>query len=105
MIRTLFIALFLLCGTVATAQNYNTDSTVNGRYYELDDSRTVRVKGYFKDTLRHRVWREYDAQGIITRKIKYRRGRVIWVNIYRNGILYQTIDRKGRIRTRSNCGC
>ncbi len=88
----------------AQEMNYASDSTQDGKYYVLDSGKVV-LKGNFQDTVRTGIWREYDYQGTITKKYKYKKGKVVWMKIYRNGILYQSIDRKGRIYTKSKCGC
>lgn len=103
--RAIVFFLFCLLANSGFSQEYPSDSTKDGVYYVLGDSNQVILKGAFKDTVRVGIWREYDAQGIISKKYKYKKGKVRWMKIYRSGILYQTIDRKGRIYTKSDCGC
>jgi antitoxin component YwqK of YwqJK toxin-antitoxin module len=63
------------------------------------------LKAAYKDTLRHGIWIEYDALGIVTRKTKYIRGKIRWVYIYKNARLIETIDKKGKRRKMKDCGC
>ncbi len=92
--------VFLQVGVSAAS-----DSTHDGRYRQYNDSGQLIFSGKYKDTLRHGTFKEYDSTGLLIRKTRYRKGRMIWMQIYRNGKMIEVIDRHGNIRKTKKCGC
>jgi YD repeat-containing protein len=106
MIRFTGLACVLLVFLASLkAQEIQSDSTKNGVFYLYGDSGHIRLKAYYKDTLRVKTWTEYDSQGFITKKTRYRKGKIRWIHTYDKGLLTEVTDRKGAVRKRKKCGC
>ncbi|HCS21027.1 MAG TPA: hypothetical protein DIW47_10795 [Bacteroidetes bacterium] len=81
------------------------DSTKDGRYRQYNDSHQLVFEGHYKNGLRQGIFKEYDASGFLLTKSKYKRGTLRWTQLYKDGKIYATIDRKGVYRKRKDCGC
>lgn len=92
---------FFMAGLFASAS----DSSRNGKYEWYYENGKLHISGIYTDGLRSGTWKEFDTDGNLQRKTKYRRGAVKWVYLYKEGRITATIDRKGRIHKRKDCGC
>jgi hypothetical protein len=81
------------------------DSTIDGKYRQYNDGHQLVFEGKYKGGLRHGIFKEYDGSGLLTTKAKYKRGKLKWKQLYRNGKIYAVIDKKGVYRKRKDCGC
>jgi len=86
------------------AQIHSNDSTKNGTYWNvLKDS--VEVRGYFKDSKRHKVWTWYNKDGSRLKQSKYKHGIPRWTIYFENNKPWLKINRKGRQRVIKECDC
>lgn len=81
------------------------DSTQNGRYRHYNDSLQLVFEGHYKNGLRHGIFKEFDTTRLLITKSKYKRGKLRWMQLYKDGKIYAVIDRKGVYRKRKDCGC
>lgn len=81
------------------------DSTIDGRYRHYNDSHQLVFEGKYKNGLRQGIFKEYEPSGLLLTKTKYKRGKMRWKQLYKNGKIYATIDKKGVYRKRKDCGC
>jgi hypothetical protein len=81
------------------------DSTIDGKYRQYNDSHKLVFEGKYKGGLRHGIFKEYDGSGLLTTKAKYKRGKLKWKQLYKDGKIYAVIDKKGVYRKRKDCGC
>ncbi len=81
------------------------DSSIDGRYRQYNDSQQLVFEGKYKSGLRHGIFKEYDSSGFLITKTKYKRGKIRWQQLYKDGKIYAVIDKKGVYRRRKDCGC
>ncbi|MDX5320797.1 MAG: hypothetical protein LPK45_06825 [Bacteroidota bacterium] len=96
------LSCFFLSLQLASGQS---DSTQNGPYRLYNAEHQLIFQGHYRDGQRHGMFKEYDAQGLLLTKAKYKRGRLIWMQRYENGKIVEYIDRKGKRRKAKDCGC
>lgn len=101
-LNKLLLFCCLLIWLPLTAQQ---DSTQDGKYRVYHHNGKMALDGAYKDTLRHGTWEEFDTDGWLQRKTRYRRGKIIWIKIYREGRLAEVINRKGKVKKMKDCGC
>lgn len=81
------------------------DSSVNGKYQRYNTQQQLVFTGHYKNGKRQGIFKEYDESGLLTRKTKYRKGRMIWMQLYKDGKISTYIDKHGNIRKKKSCGC
>lgn len=62
-------------------------------------------KGVFVNGKRHGVWQFHDSSGSLILREKYKKGAFIWGVYYRKGKVIASINSKGKITKRPDCGC
>jgi len=66
----------------------------------------VIEKRSYKLGLRHGYWKYYTDTGQIRKAIKYRKGERRMTYLYNaEDRIYETINRKGKVKERSDCNC
>ncbi|MCB9251749.1 MAG: hypothetical protein H6605_04740 [Flavobacteriales bacterium] len=97
------LSLILVSSLSLKAQDRN-DSIKNGKYVFY--SKEVRhIDAYYKNQKRHRIWTWYLPDGGIDKKIKYRKGKRLWVIYYEKNKPWIKIDRYGKRRIIRPCKC
>ncbi|MSQ79670.1 MAG: hypothetical protein EXR21_08360 [Flavobacteriaceae bacterium] len=66
----------------------------------------LNEKGQFKNGKRSGLWEFYKTNGKLAKREKYKKGQFWWAIYYKeNGKVAYSIDRKGKVVKRSDCGC
>jgi|GEM_PF-2253857 len=81
------------------------DSTQNGKYKAFNESGQLLFVGGYKNGQRQGIFKEYDGMGLLTRKTRYKNGKMKWMQVYKDGKIIEYIDKNGKIRKAKNCGC
>ena len=102
--RIIFLSIFLFAASQGFAQNVTNDSTKTGTYY-FKDSDTIAIKGYYKNTKRHKIWNWYNADGTLHKQIKYKNGQQLWTIYFEINKPWLKIDRYGKRRIIRACKC
>ena len=85
-----------------------TDSTQAGKvHWQYQNPISgITEKGQFKDGKRTGLWQFYNANGKLVKRAKYKKGQFWWAIYYKdNGKVAYSIDRRGKVVKRSDCGC
>lgn len=97
--------IFLLCSN-ANVANAQSQQPAEGKYITRYEDGTLKEKGFYKRSQKHKVWYYYRTNGTIDRKEKWVDGKLEWQIFYNNkGRIIKTIDKDGVIQTRPGCGC
>jgi len=99
----LFGFLLFTISSVSAQQNLN-DSTKNGKYRFYSNNKT-EVEGNFKDQKRHGIWTWYNPDSSVRKKIRYKKGRTLWIIFYEQNKVWLKIDRYGKRRVIRACDC
>jgi antitoxin component YwqK of YwqJK toxin-antitoxin module len=86
----------------------NTDTTKGMVSWTYTRPGTLLLeKGHFKNGLRVGYWEYFDALGRLVLREKYRKGVKRFAIIFNpsNGKITATIDRKGIVHKKPDCGC
>ena len=104
MLRFFLSLTVLFFASKGFSQSATSDSTINGTYY-FKTNNAVSVKGYFKNTKRHKIWTWYNADGSLHKQIKYKHGRQLWIIYLEKNKPWLKIDRNGKRRVIRACDC
>lgn len=77
----------------------------NGLYIERHSNGKPKVKGHYKLGQKEGIWYELDENGNMFKKEKFKQNISQWQIFYEKGKVIRTIDKKGKIKERSKCGC
>jgi antitoxin component YwqK of YwqJK toxin-antitoxin module len=102
--RLFLIALVLFSYNLGFGQSMVNDSTLNG-FYSFYHHDTIKVKGYFKKTKRHKIWTWYNADASIHKQIKYKHGKPLWTIYFENNKVWLKVNRYGKKRIIRACDC
>ncbi len=106
--KVLTLILFTLAGALhATPQQHTaTDTPKTGTYITKHSNGKIAEKGYLKNGEKHRIWSFYNQNGAITQKEKWKNGKLQWQVFYNErGRIIKTIDKNGKEKELSGCGC
>lgn len=79
---------------------------VKEKHLEYYESGALKVKGQYKDSLKHGIWKTYYESGKRSSKEKYRKGvRLYKLKYNSKGKLIIITDKKGVERKVEGCGC
>lgn len=104
MLKVFFAFLILFFTPKAFSQTAQSDSTQTG-YYFFKFNEKVTVKGYFKNSKRHKIWTWYNADESLSKQIKYKRGKQLWIIYYEKNKPWLRIDRYGKRHVIRACDC
>ena len=104
MLKVVLAFLILFFTPKVFSQTAQSDSTKPGIYYFKTDEK-VTVKGYFKNTKRHKIWTWYNADGNFSKQIKYKQGKQIWIIYYEKNKPWLKIDRYVKRHIIRACDC
>ncbi len=88
--------------------NAQTDTTQQGKvHWQYQNPKTgFTEKGQYKDGKRNGLWEFYNVKGKLVKREKYKHGQFWWAIYYKeNGKVAYSINRKGKMVKRSDCGC
>jgi len=77
----------------------------DGPYIEHHPNGKPKVKGHYKLGQKEGTWYELDENGNMLKKEKFKQNISQWQIFYEKGKVIRTIDKKGKIKERSKCGC
>jgi antitoxin component YwqK of YwqJK toxin-antitoxin module len=80
-------------------------ASIQGPYLLKHANGRVHIKGTYQNGLKHGVWFEYEENGMLQKKEKWKRGEMLWQLFYEKGKLRRSIDKKGNVKERPACGC
>lgn len=103
--NVLFLIFLLNLSINSLAQNTVNDSTKNGKYLVYSANNSLEMDGYFKDLKRHGIWTWYNPDKSIRKKIRYKKGKTLWVIFYEQNKVWLKIDRYGKRRVIRACDC
>ena len=102
MVRCILITILLFFALKGFSQV--NDSLKTGTYYFKTDGK-VFVKGYFKNTKRHKIWTWYNSDGSHSKQIKYKNGKRLWTVHFEKNKPWLKINRYGKRRIIRACDC
>lgn len=102
--NVLLLVLLMNVGTHVSAQQQTNDSSKNGKYLFYNYGKT-EIDGYFKDQKRHGIWTWYNPDSSVRKKIRYKKGRMLWIIYYEQNKVWLKIDRYGKRRVIRPCDC
>lgn len=102
--RLIFILAILFFAPKVFSQSQKSDSTKTGKYY-FKNHDTVAIKGYFKNTKRHKIWNWYNSDGTLHKQIKYKNGQQLWVLYFEKNKPWLKINRHGKRKVIRACKC
>jgi len=77
-----------------------------GKYSARYESGTIREKGFYRNSRKHKTWYYYNPNGTLDHKEKWADGVLQWQIFYNErGRIIKTIDKNGVVKTRPGCGC
>lgn len=85
--------------TIPSAQEK--DSVVISRH----ENGKVKEKQKYRHGKKHGRWISYNANGVITKIVKYKKGEFWWERLYKKGKLSKVTNRKGKVVKMKDCGC
>lgn len=103
-----FKLIFICVALLANLQKpvYATDTPKTGTYITKHSNGKVAQKGYLKNGEKHRLWMFYDEKGIVIKKEKWKNGTLQWQVFYNErGRIIKTVDKNGKEKEFSGCGC
>jgi len=104
MYRSVLLCLFICFTMHLKAQLVQNDSICNG-YYKQYNNAQLQIKGYFKKGKRHKIWAWYSVEGLITKQVKYKHGKPLWIIYYEQNKPWLKINRFGKKRVIRACEC
>ena len=104
MLRFFLFLAVLFFASKGFCQSATSDSTKTGIYY-FKNNNIISVKGYFKNTKRHKIWTWYNADCSLNKQIKYKHGRHRWIIYFEKNKPWLKINRHGKRRVIRACDC
>ncbi|MFM9946064.1 MAG: hypothetical protein ACKVQB_12620 [Bacteroidia bacterium] len=104
MFRFVLSFIFLFFASQSFTQSGTLDSSKTGIYY-FKTVEKVTVKGYFKNTKRHKIWTWYNVDGSIHKQIKYKQGQQLWLIYFEKNKPWLKINRHGKKKVIRACKC
>ncbi len=103
--KNVFLFLIIIFVAIsACAQQNQYDSSKNGKYRFYTNNKT-EVEGNFKDQKRHGIWTWYNPDSSVRKKIRYKKGRTLWIIFYEQNKVWLKIDLYGKRRLIRPCDC
>jgi antitoxin component YwqK of YwqJK toxin-antitoxin module len=99
----LLLLIFFATKSSFSQQNLN-DSSKNGKYLFYTNNK-IEVEGNYKDQKRHGIWTWYNPDSSIRKKVRYKKGRTLWIIFYEQNKVWLKIDRYGKRRVIRACDC
>lgn len=96
--------LILFFAVKSFSQTTQSDSSKTGYYY-FKTNDILYIKGYFKDTKRHKIWTWFYADGSLNKQIRYKKGRQLWTVYFEKNKPWLKINRYGKRRVIRACEC
>ena len=96
--------IFIFFASQSFSQTGTLDSAKTGYYYFKNDER-IFLKGFFKDSKRHKIWTWYYADGSLNKQIKYKNGKQLWTIYFEKNKPWLKINRYGKRRIIRACEC
>jgi antitoxin component YwqK of YwqJK toxin-antitoxin module len=76
------------------------------KHFEYYESGALKVKGQFKNDLKHGIWKSYYESGVRSAKEKFKKGvRLYKLKYDTTGKLIIITNKKGEERKVEGCGC
>ena len=100
----LFLLILLIFALKGFSQIEIGDSSKTGIYY-FKENEKVAIKGYFKNTKRHKIWTWYNNDGSLSKQIKYKNGKRLWTVYFEKNKPWLKINRYGKRRIIRACDC
>lgn len=72
---------------------------------EWYESGELHIVKNYKNGIRHGIWSYYLPGGSIEKRVKYKRGKILYQLYYEEDKVYKTIDKKGKVRYKKKCDC
>lgn len=106
--RVITLLATLILGMFCASTQAQQDSTLAGKVIWLHKNPVTGLteKGKFVNGKRHGLWQYYNRDGRIVKREKFRHGVFWWAIYYHpNGKVAYSINRRGKIVKRADCGC
>jgi len=101
------LGLFLVC-LVASVQASASECDTSGRKVTCvvrDSTGYVLEIHRFKNDQKSGAWEKFNYDGQVVERIIYRRGQRVWTLYFKDDELIKSINKKGKVKTFSGCGC
>jgi antitoxin component YwqK of YwqJK toxin-antitoxin module len=100
-----FTVLIILLLLNVSAPAFTQPQPSDGRYRSLHKNGKTEETGYYKNGLKYGMWYQYNDQGVVLRKQKWKKGELHWQVEYENGRRARITNSKGNVRVLPACSC